>query len=59
MVIIAIYEIFCILFQRPTVEVHPVQNDRFWLWISKFIVEKQLFPPISKHSFLKFIYSNV
>lgn len=23
-----IHEIFCILFQRPTVEVHPVQNDR-------------------------------
>lgn len=28
-VIIIIYEIFCILFQRPTVEVHSVQNDRF------------------------------
>lgn len=51
MVIIAIYEIFCILFQRPTVEVHPVQNDRFWLWISEFIVEKQLLPPsINIHS---------
>lgn len=45
MVIIIIYEIFCILFQRPTVEVHPVQNDRFWLWIYKFIVEKQQLPP--------------
>lgn len=28
-VIVTIYKIFCIPFQRPTVEVHPVQNDRF------------------------------
>lgn len=38
-----IHENFCILFQRPTMEVHPVQNDRLWLWIWKCIDCKQLF----------------
>lgn len=54
-----IYEIFDILFQRPTMEVHPVQNDRFWLWIWNFIDKKQPFPPAIYICFWKYSYSNI
>lgn len=37
-------------FQRSAVEVHPVQNDRLWLWLWKFIdCEQRLF--LSLNSF--------